>query len=866
MTNYHLSPRGSKPVAAACILAAAMLWLPVLAQKRAFAPDDVPSFQLRARALPSAARAVEGRRFSYRFTVPGGSAASEGGAWSEWLAFGRPQIEATLKGYPATYIKGFPVVVKLQVGGVQDPTPLECEVKWDDSGQVTKLKAELFGPTLGILLWDEAGRIRAGTMADYNQRYWKVLQDINLPAAQRPKKFPLADRFIGGDDDRLNWRDGIENLSSAGYTALMLPGSAPIRDLSVKAGVRRGSWAVYSPPGYAFDHDPKVTPEAVQEWAEKIAKPYRDAGYEPKDMSLLAMSDEPGWYYPKVFRALTDNPEALARFHRYLKNKGLSREDLGARAWDEVMPIGRSQARDLSSKRLFYWTARFFSWDSARHFANSVRALEGAFYPGVPVFTNWNFFSGRFWVPGPVAKNDAPQDPDAAMGGHDWFEFARMRGGTMLWTEDWFLDNLSFQWSFYAAKLRPAAEESGLQFGGYVVLRTAGALSYGVEQKVLSILGHGGKAVKYYTFGPEYNFPGNCYSEQTALLRQVAETHRLIGAAEPLLWPGRKPRPEVAILAPRSAQPWDAAGIESPRQIQDATNVLQNRNTVDYMAEVADLYLGLQHANVPADFVDEDRLTAAGLKPYRVLYITEPNIPADGQGAIAEWVRAGGTLVTVPGASARDEYNEPSRVLSDATGIREQPRERQLVPTLDSLRPGATVSGGPEESRTARAAATAGPRSQASAAPDAVRATFDDGSPAVILRRVGSGRVIHFTWFPGLSYAKSAAWPKERLPSGFDAAVRNWIVYPVQTAKVISPVTVDLPLIEAPILLSDQGAAVTLLNWTGEQATVTVTIRTSMAVRTVESVKRGRLQFRKTADGVSVSLPLGGTDILMIRS
>jgi len=62
---------------------------------------------------------------------------------------------------------------------------------------------------------------------------------------------------------------------------------------------------------------------------------------------------------------------------------------------------------------------------------------------------------------------------------------------------------------------------------------------------------------------------------------------------------GKPPRSEVAILAPRSAEVWDAKDIATPNQIQDATNNDLNRHTVDYMAEVFDLYLALQHANIP---------------------------------------------------------------------------------------------------------------------------------------------------------------------------------------------------------------------------------------------------------------------------
>jgi hypothetical protein len=77
------------------------------------------------------------------------------------------------------------------------------------------------------------------------------------------------------------------------------------------------------------------------------------------------------------------------------------------------------------------------------------------------------------------------------------------------------------------------------------------------------------------------------------------------------------------------------------------------------MAEVFDLYLALQHANIPVEFIDEDDLSPQGLKPYRVLYVTEPNIPVEGQQGIVDWVRVGGTLATVSGAGQADRYDEP---------------------------------------------------------------------------------------------------------------------------------------------------------------------------------------------------------------
>jgi len=822
-------------------------------------PDEVPEFRLRARVLSFGGQAPEGKKVS--FGLAGVSGTAEGSQWCTEIKFGRPQAEATLKGYPAIYMAGWPVVLRLTVQGAADPTLVEAELTLAETGGVVKLSGELFGPSLGILVWrDDQRRPQAATMAEYNRRYWKALAGVEIPAKTRPQQFPIIDRFIGGDDDRRAWQEGIEQLQRAGFSAIMLPPSLPVRDMLLKAGGRRTAWAVYNPPGYAFDFDPKVTPEAIGQWAQQQAKPYLEAGYARQDMAAFAMSDEPGWYYPSIFKSLQDNPAAMARFHRYLQRQRLQPAELGASRWEDVGPIGRSQAKDLPSRRLFYWTMRFFAHDSARHFAVCTRALEAEFYPGLPIFTNWNFFSGRLYVPGPVANNADKQSADAAMGGHDWLEFGRLRGGTMLWTEDWFADSKAYQWSFYCAKLRSAASKGGVEFGGYVIPRTAGDRQDGIVQKVLSVVGSGGKAIKYFVFGPEYNFPGNCYSERAAVLPQLAEAHRMIGAAEDVLWPGKPPRREVAILAPRSAEMWDAKEIAVTNQIQDATNNDLNRATVDYMAEVFDLYLALQHANIAVEFIDEDDLSPQGLKPYRVLYVTEPNIPVEGQQGIVDWVRSGGTLCSVSGAGQGDRYDEPCDVLSQATGIQEQPRSRLLVAETRALKKVGNGAGkpGPFEA--------VGVRSTLTAPADSVAARFDDGSPAVAERAVGRGRVVHFAWMPGISYWKSSSQVKDGLPVGFSNSLREWIIWPVRLANVSLPVTVNQPLVEAPMLASPQGIAVTLLNWTGEPLPeVQVEVRTDRDVSRVEGVRRGKLDFQSANGRIRFVLPLQTVDIVMLQ-
>jgi hypothetical protein len=55
-----------------------------------------------------------------------------------------------------------------------------------------------------------------------------------------------------------------------------------------------------------------------------------------------------------------------------------------------------------------------------------------------------------------------------------------------------------------AARLAPSKD---VIHGGYIVPRAGGQLPEGLLLKMMAIVGSGGKALKFYVFGPEYNFP-----------------------------------------------------------------------------------------------------------------------------------------------------------------------------------------------------------------------------------------------------------------------------------------------------------------------------------------------------------------------
>ncbi|HXK44439.1 MAG TPA: beta-galactosidase trimerization domain-containing protein [bacterium] len=795
--------------------------------------------------------------------------------WSEWTKVTSEDIEAIKKGYPNLYMGRYPLVINIRV---HPPVPdAKIYLQYEVDGRQYSGEALYYGSdamSVGTLQWEENGITKMGTMAQYNQKYWDQIDkaQASIGEVKRPEKLLIADRFIGGDSDFYDWKQGLDNLSRLGFNVFLMPADKKLRDLLLQTPINKISYAVYNPPGYAFDFDEEKTSEtAIKEWAKNIAKPYIDAGYDVKDMALFALSDEPGWYFPSVFKHVNENPKNLERFHTYLKAQGLKPQDFGFKSWndwDKVKPLGRSVAnKDLPSKKLFYWTCRFFPYVSNGLFAKSTKAIEEAFYPGLPITVNWNFFAGRYYFPGPFAHNPDKKSPDAAMGSHDWLEFGRARGSTCMWTEDWFGDNLAYQWSFYCSKLKSVARKSNVMFGGYVIGRTAGE---GVTQKMLAIFGHGGKIIKFYVFGPEYNFPGNCWSENPKVIKGIMRASTITAKAEEFLYPGKPLISKVAILTPQSSLVWDQKEMEIASGIVDATNVNQNHASTSYMAEVYNLYLALMHANIQVDFVDEtDLVDSKTMANYRVLFVTAPNLPAECTSALQKWVNGGGILVTTHAAITADRYDEPTNDFYSWLGMKidEQPHPRMIL-SWNKWKDSSvdTVALGQEVFK----AAWAKGKMLSTRKNSEILATFSDGSPAIVYVPAGKGGVIHYEFYPGCSYFLSQIESEKtgynKLPCGFSENIRNCILLPLKKAKIAPFVSVSESMIEAVPLVSEKGMAVTVLNWSGsDKETVRFEIQCAEKIKEVESVLSGKIPFVQDRNIVSCEIPIKDVDVLLLR-
>jgi hypothetical protein len=80
------------------------------------------------------------------------------------------------------------------------------------------------------------------------------------------------------------------------------------------------------------------------------------------------------------------------------------------------------------------------------------------------------------------------------------------------------------------------------------------------------------------------------------------------------------------------------------------------------------------------------------------------------------------------------------------------------------------------------------------------------------------------------------------------------------------PVETSEAMVEAPMLCSSVGAAVTVLNWNNDQIkNLGLTIQVPFRVKSVASVIHGPLKFDQGPHTIHVSLPVISADIIVIK-
>jgi hypothetical protein len=782
--------------------------------------------------------------------------------------------------------------------------------------------------------------------SEHAKMYRAAAEVVQLAPDERPGQFVVSAFGLSGVQGHLaQLDDGVATLRALGINSVNLGawGGLGASELSQRYSDLSPERSIYSPEfGFFFDFmydgslkykDQTIDENHLREWAKKQAQAFTNhSGVPISRLVRFQIADENGWYYPDMLQSFRrENPTTpgstyappdstigqldwsgesknaawISRFQDYVAAHDPGLRDFYGDVWDEVVPVGASQATTPETRRLFYWTMRFFSEQAALGARRIQAALEAAFRPEpapadprpehAKLHVHVNFGGPMDWQwykPYPNAQGDKNPDqgPDAATGSFNWFDFAT--GGMPLPSKHTYVPDADARhWSFYGDLLRSAARRDGQEessaFAAMVPGSSMGDIPAGASYKLLSLLSRGTKIPVVYGFGPLFlgGDPENYWSDNFAAYSPIAEALRLVGQAERVLYPGRPDHSAVAIHLPSASLLWDR----------------QQRATF-YTRELLPLHTALVHDGYTVDFVDDRLIEADALarRGYAAFYLTGPNLSEPAQRAVVAWVAGGGTLVALPGAGAADAFDAPTTVLDELLGL--APRGA-WSPVRESTTMNSTLSlsnrlnvvdqrwrdtlnvAGPIPLRDLANLALAPvdfPTLQPQGAQTiATLAPLGAGPerPAITVRQHGRGRAYAYAFFPGWQYWCTATHPRYPVPSAsipgehMDRLPRHWstpdrllTTLPARLASTPRPVLTSHAAVEARRLQSSQGIAVVLLNWTGEAISALKVTLPSGGFRRITSVKRGSLNNTATNKATaSVTLPLDDVDVLMLE-
>ncbi|MBI3923569.1 MAG: beta-galactosidase trimerization domain-containing protein, partial [Armatimonadetes bacterium] len=573
--------------------------------------------------------------------------------------------------------------------------------------------------------------------------------------------------------------------------------------------------------------NPRTIEDFYRSEAEKIRKEDPDAlqrAYRDK------LYDEPGTGNLDHIAACANCTSA---FREFLKQHNLSPANFGRKDWNEINVLKREAATDLPSRRLYYWSIQFRDASMAKVFQVGTQMVEK--YLGKNLWTSANFTNGGLsdWAGGLI---DGP----------DWFLFGRERAESMMWSEDWTSQGPEGT-GYPVDVLRSAGSPNNLPVGMYLI-------SYDpvtIPLRTYSALMHGAKCLNFYCYGPFYAFADGSVSENVPAQKALAAVTREVAKADDLLTPGQVPSAKVAISYFKSHEMWQT----------DTAISVERRNT----------YLALTHENYPVDLVDEPMVEQGKLSQYKVLYLVDSNLSKAASEKIKDWTAKGGILVTCAGAGLKDEFNDELNTLKGVFGVSDltvaKPqmgyRERYDLPLVKTTE---MVSLSGDAPFGATQLPVVGYRETLTPSTGSVFGAFSDGKPAAILNRVGKGQSVRFAFLPGVAYAKDGKPSATKVAVDYIDAERHVITAAARLAQVVRPLECSVARVEANLLSSPRGSVALLANWTMQPIqSLTVTLRPARAVKTVESIKRGKLSLKKVSGGVQVTLPLDTTDMLLVR-
>lgn len=599
-----------------------------------------------------------------------------------------------------------------------------------------------------------------------------------------------------------------------------------------------------------FEGDFSTYRQRIKSWHDQIQT---EAGNIPVDVKLL---EETG---PGPFDKFRSSARINEQFRIYLKEKGITPQDIRENTWDKVTIGTGTPEEALKNPVLFYYSYYFRSLLFARNYASATRIVEEIFPNGSRTNSGSMMFSSG--------------NMNGVMNGDDPFMLFRERGLTCYSSETtWGLggtpDYIGPQSeSFGAALGRALAKYHDVTLGNYLIADGQRGYTGDYVELVSYVF-----AAQGFSWWSYYEM---CYLQECSFLyyRDILEAIKRVsykvGAVEDKLVGANVAPAKVAIGWSFTTNIWDKATPQPDDKVCSNSIYPQERHN---------LYLMLRHLQIPTDILDEGDFTEGRLKGYKIFFLIGDHLTQESVSALAKWVKEGGILVSVAGGGLRDQYNRQLDTLLPVFGISESRLDKiasSLRPKLEMLHleplDYITLDGGSN-------LPVFGYRQSFIPSTGKVSGRFNDGAVAAVSNNYGKGRAVIIGALPGCAYLWKA-FPNKPFGRGgadlsmdifpdYNRSVRESFASLVTLPDGLSPVKCSEPLVEANVLKNPQTGRqlVSLVNFSGKPL---ANVRVELDKRSLPgkvSASFGEIASIKEQDNIiTVELPLDKFELLELQ-
>ncbi len=622
---------------------------------------------------------------------------------------------------------------------------------------------------------------------------------------------------------------------------------------------------------------------------------------------------EPPIEIVRVEQRVSSLAAEAGEFGQWLRDRGVTLQEIGASSWEAVVPVGYEQAG--KSDRLWHYT-RVYERDRSiwRHWQQWNRlertGLNCAGLRAESLFLNpasspidwWDLSATRVLTcpdPGVYADQHLPL-------GHV--------AGTM---------------AFACDALRSCTERDSARF----IARfnaSHGASAVGVRQAMYSAAAHGarilwpwaGSVLQCYTAQPQW-------SDRPAIAAEIAKVTHELATVEDVFVDGRREPARVAIIFANSTD---------QRHFDKSAHALERYG----------LSLAMMHSQIPSDVITTGQVTAGALLAgqYRVTLLTGDHIRPDAAQKIKQWVRRGGVLIATGGGGLRDQFDRPLPTLAEVYGVEDVGTTFQ--PGLPRVGPFRALMRDNWPLRLVWAADVETPASAGQALPAAAPITtlrwqgwedkdladwrgndvietalpsklferisfpviafkhafklrtatalgsYTDKSPAVALHEFGQGKAVLIGGLPGLAYLQAGAarrqmryptwrgkdvceaglagtpWSEHVKPATgprtYPDELREFIASGVGLAEGLTrKVELSKSQIDVAVYSNDRSTVLLMINHTSEAMDdVEVTVNKLPLVAHVSAASGTKVEFERAPGSVRLRLPIKQTEIVTI--